>query len=389
MGESGRGSEYPRMGVPYQRADGSWLAPVELGVIEGKRQRKMISAKTKKEAVTRQREYYDQAREGIDPDKQAMPFSDYLDLWLRKEIEPKRRRSTISNFTDVAKHFKSDLGHHPLGQLTPEIFDDYFMLKRGEGYKTSTLHLWRTVIAGCLNYAVRFRHLRENPIKYVHVTLETPTAYRVIYSDEQARRLVRAAKHHRLGPLFILCLGTGLRKGEALGLKWEALDQKRRMIEVCGTLSEWNGVRVVGAPKTQSSRRTIPLSAALLDVLEMQRKQQDYERNRAGKRWKEEGHVFTTIWGRPLSHRWVGEELRDVCVAAGLPPLRFHDLRHNFATHALDKGASANVVKELLGHSGISITLDLYGHVLEKQKVGAVEALPFFEEETNAEDKAA
>jgi integrase len=377
------------MGVPYQRADGSWLAPVELGVIEGKRQRKMISAKTKKEAMLRQREYYDQVREGIDPDKRAMPFVNYLDLWLRKEIEPKRRRSTWSNFSDVSNHFKADLGHYTLGQLTPEIFDDYFTAKRGEGYKTSTLHLWRTVIAGCLNYAVRFKHLRENPVKHVRVTLEVPTSYRVIYEDEQVRRLIRAAKHHRLGPLFILCLGTGLRKGEALALKWSDIDKERRMIEVCGTLSEWNGVRVVGAPKTQSSRRTIPLSAALLDVFEMQRKQQEFERKRAGERWKEGGYVFSTIWGRPLSARWVGEALREICVEAGLPPLRFHDLRHNFATHALDKGVAANVVKELLGHSGISITLDLYGHVLERQKAQAVEALPFFEEETNKEDKAA
>lgn len=160
--------------------------------------------------------------------------------------------------------------------------------------------------------------------------------------------------------MLLLALTTGLRQGELLGLKWGDIDfaagvlQVRRQYERDGTFS---------SPKASSQRR-LDLAPAELRAFEIQREAQDRGRGRFGERYADLDLVFATHQGRPLMHRNVFREFKRLLRKAGLPDIRFHDLRHTNATLMLGQGVHPKVVRERLGHSQVAITLNIYSHVL-------------------------
>jgi integrase len=171
--------------------------------------------------------------------------------------------------------------------------------------------------------------------------------------------------------MLLLALTTGLRQGELLGLKWGDIDfaagvlQVRRQYERDGTFS---------TPKASSQRR-LDLAPAEIRALEIQREAQGRDRERFGDRYVDQDLVFATHQGRPLMHRNVFREFKRLLRKAGLPDIRFHDLRHTNATLMLGQGAHPKVMQERLGHSQVGITLNTYSHVLQGLGREAIERL--------------
>ena len=177
---------------------------------------------------------------------------------------------------------------------------------------------------------------------------------------------------------MILALATGMRKGEFLGLKWRDLNagillQVRRMISRIPS-SMGKGL-VEAEPKTKKSRRSIVLPSFVLEALQQHRLRQQEERAKAGTNWRERDLIFCASSGMPLNPNHVLEALKRGLKEAGLPSIRFHDLRHSAATLLLSLGVHPKVVQELLGHSQISMTLDIYSHVLPTMQKEAMERL--------------
>jgi integrase len=159
-------------------------------------------------------------------------------------------------------------------------------------------------------------------------------------SLKQARALLRAANEEGLEALYVLAITTGMRQGELLALK-------------------------CGAPKTAKSRRSIKLPNTALSSLKKHRKAQLEERMRLGELFVDQGLVFTSRVGTPISRQdLITRSFKPLLKRAGLPNIRFHDLRHTCATLLLSKSVHAKFVQELLGHATISNTLDTYSHVL-------------------------
>jgi integrase len=185
-------------------------------------------------------------------------------------------------------------------------------------------------------------------------------------SPAQARDLLDAARGERLEALYALAVTTGMRQGEILGLKWEDLDLEAGTLQVRRTLSTamGGGVRF-GPPKTARSRRNIRLPNLALSALRRHRKSQLEARIQLSGLWEDHDLVFTTGVGTPVSSGdLITRSFKPLLRRAGLPDIRFHDLRHTCATLLLSRGVHAKLVQELLGHSTIAVTLDTYSHVL-------------------------
>ena len=184
------------------------------------------------------------------------------------------------------------------------------------------------------------------------------------FTPEQALRYIDAARDDRLEALFTAAVSIGLRQGEILGLQWKDVDLEAGALAVRHALQRVNKRLALVEPKSVTSRRAIMLPRVLVSALCAHRTRQETERQWAGDRWQETGHVFTSTIGTPLDARNVIRRHRAILKAAGLPPLRFHDLRHSAATLLLAQGVSPRYISDLLGHSQVSFTMQTYAHVL-------------------------
>jgi integrase len=181
-------------------------------------------------------------------------------------------------------------------------------------------------------------------------------------TPEQVRELLDEARKRRLYALYLLAVTTGLRQGELLGLQWSDVDLEDRSIQVRHTLQEYGAELALAEPKTKQSRRRVDLPVFVATELREHRK-----------RMMVEGHpgpwVFCDTAGGPLrKSNLTRRDFRPLLKAAGLPLIRFHDLRHTAATLLLGQGVHPKIVQERLGHSQIAITLDTYSHVLPSWK---------------------
>lgn len=198
---------------------------------------------------------------------------------------------------------------------------------------------------------------------------------------EQIQHLLAVVEGHRLEALFKLALATGMRRGEILGLKWQDIDLERGKLQIRRVLSripsKMPGKGYEEAePKTQKSRRAMIIAPFALKALKEHRVHQEDEKQKAGIHWQEHDYVFCTSLGTHLNPtRDVLDQLKIFLKQANLPAIRFHDLRHSAATLLLSLGVHPKVVQEILGHSQISMTLDIYSHVMPSMHQDAMNKL--------------
>jgi integrase len=183
-------------------------------------------------------------------------------------------------------------------------------------------------------------------------------------SIDEARLLLKAAKRDRLYALYAVALSLGLRRGEALGLRWVDVELTTGVLHVRQTVQRHGGQLHYAPPKTPRSRRTIPLPPSCVKILERHRERQAEERITAGDSWQESDLVFTTPRGAPVEPNDFSKAFRRLCLAAGIRPVRLHDLRHTCASLLLAQGVPPRVVMEVLGHSSLDVTMNIYGHVM-------------------------
>jgi integrase len=196
---------------------------------------------------------------------------------------------------------------------------------------------------------------------------------------EDARRLLDAASGDRLEALYVLALTTGLREGELLGLKWRDVRLEERALEIRGSLQRVSAGLVVVEPKTKQSRRRVGLTDAALVALRRHRVRQAEERLSLGAAWPNSDLVFTDEVGGPIdATKLLRNSFVPLLKTAGLGAMRFHDLRHTAATLLLGRGIHPKIVSEMLGHSQVGITLDLYSHVtptMQREATAAMDAI--------------
>lgn len=279
---------------------------------------------------------------------------------------PRIRPSTYRRYEQLVRTFLiPQLGKVRLSQLKPMQVQGVLNRASGSGLKPMTVHHIRAVLRTALNDALRWDLVTRNAAALA----ESPRQRRseVAFLDaDQARGFLASLGDDRYGPLYVLAMALGLRQGEALGLSWSDCDFETGTIRIRNALQRLDRQWSLVDPKSESSRRTLPIPAIVRSALQRQRALQAEQRLLAGTRWQETGFVFTSAVGTPLEGVNVTHRLQRALAAAGLPRLRFHDLRHTAASLLLAEGVPARVVMETFGHSQISLTLNTYSHVTKR-----------------------
>jgi integrase len=232
-----------------------------------------------------------------------------------------------------------------------------------------------TVLRRGLNIALRWGLINRNPA----LTITLPKLKRKemkTLNDSQVRVFLSAAKGLRYEALFWMAVFTGLREGELFGLKWSDLDWGKKHLRVQRQLQRIKGKGMVFTePKTKAGKRMLVLSTATIAKLREHIYYQQQERIIAGDRWQEYDLLFPSTLGTPMDPSNMYKDFKDTLKKAGLPDIRFHDLRHTAATLMLQQGTHPKIVQERLGHSNISLTMDTYSHVLPSMQEEAAEKM--------------
>jgi integrase len=238
----------------------------------------------------------------------------------------------------------------------------------------STIRSTYTVLRSALDGAVRDGLLARNPAAQVRRPGVERTEARHLDADD-VTAVLRAAEKSRYHPALALIASTGLRKGEALALSWDAVDLDARVLRVAATIGRVGGRLVITEPKTVRSRRTVPLNPAVVSMLRRHKTSQTAERLRAANQWQDSGLVFTTELGVPVDPRNLLRVIEVAARTAKVDGVGVHTLRHSAAVAWLESGVHIKAVADLLGHSSIAITGDVYGHTSDDAARAAIDGL--------------
>lgn len=328
-------------------------------------------------------------RIGVRPDARTTTLGEFVERdWLEMLQTRELRPSTLHSYgRNMRLHVLPALGVITLPELDALGLDRLYreLLRDGslrgpDGLNPRTVRYIHTIVRRCLQDAVELGLLERNPADRVRsLPRAKDTRFRgaKTWTADEVRSFLRQNQCHRhrggkrgldrLHAAWLVLLTTGLRRGELLGLTWSSLDLDRARLRVERTvevIKDVTGARVgFGQPKTERSRRTIELGPATVAALRAHRQRQDVERiERAD--WQEHDLVFPGRDGRPFHPERFSREFVSRVEGYGMPRIRLHDLRHTWATLALESNeVSMKVVSDRLGHSGIAITADIYSHV--------------------------
>ncbi|MGA7088497.1 MAG: site-specific integrase [Candidatus Dormiibacterota bacterium] len=359
--------------IRQRPGDGLWEARVTVG---GKR--RSFYGKTR-EAVHRQLVLAIKTRQdGVPVPSRRESVRTFAKGWLDATRGTVRPTTWDKYRRDLGLHVLPYIGGVPLSRLGPQHLQLRYaeMLEAGLSAR-SVLHV-HAVIHRMLTQALRWGSVGRNVADLVDLPRAKQSNWRVL-DAAQVRLLLETAEGDPLQGLYVLAVTTGMRQGELLALRWLDIDFDRGTLTVNGTLHRVGGGWSIGEPKTARSRRLVVLPHVARIALQRHRVAQLEARLKAGICWRENGLVFTTAIGTPLHPGNVlRRSYRPMLERAGIRTVRFHDLRHTSATLLLGQGVHPKIVSEMLGHSTVGITLDLYSHVTEsmqRQAAGAMDAV--------------
>jgi len=362
-------------GSIYKRSDGRWAGAVSLGYVGGKPKRKTIYGRTRKDVQDRMTRLMNDKQSGLPVVGEKQRVGEFLTDWLENWVKPSVKPKTFSSYSDTVRlHLAPALARVSLAKLTPQLVQTMLNERLGSGLSPRTVGYIRSVLSIALARALKLGLVQRNVVALVD---RPNVAHHEIQplGVEQSRALLNAAQDHRLGALFSVALALGLRKGEALGLRWQDVDFDAGTLVISGALQRINSALIRTETKNNASRRMLRIPAAALRALREHRVKQMEERLVAGEKWRDSGLVFTTTIGTPLDPRNVLRHFARVLSAAGIPHVRFHDLRHSCASLLLAQGVPARMVQEILGHSAIRVTMDVYSHVMPSMRDDAARAM--------------
>jgi integrase len=336
--------------------------------------------KTEREAERARRRWLNELEQGKLVTAKDQLLKDYLLYWLDIK-QASLREVTLSTYARYM-HYRliPVLGHVKLQKLTGDMIQLLYSNMLKDGYSQNTVRLVHRVLNCALNDAVKWKKIASNPAK--EVSPPSPVRREMHVLDlEQAKVFLEAAKKSRYDCLLTLALVTGMRRGELLALRWSDVDFDRAQLSIHRSLSYFSDPKTghhkfkEEKTKTAAGKRLVSLPDFVIDSLWQHRKQQAEERLKCGDAWLDYDLVFCTQHGSYLDRMNVVRVFKKILKEAGLPDMRFHDLRHSAATILLSMGVNAKIVQELLGHGSITITLDVYSHVLPSMQRSVMEDL--------------
>ena len=361
-------------GTIRKRTDGRWEGIIIVGhKADGNPIRKSVFASTQKELLPKLHQLIEDYR-GVDlTEESSMTLGEWLESWLERYSKLNIRQSTARNYRYELNRVKRYLGDKQIKRVTTaDIQRMYNQLKKngrvvpndemGTSLADSSVRRTHMFLHEALDAAVRERLIPKNPTNGTVIPKPNYKDMQVL-DDEQLDRFMEAIMKEPVWyDFFYTEITTGMRRGEICGLKWYDFDEKHGTLRVRRSVSTGKGgVLEIGEPKTDKGKRTIVLPPSTADLLKERKKT-------AMTDW-----IFPSLLcpENPVAPNSAYQRLRTILRQEGLPMIRFHDLRHTFATHALKNGVDPKTLSGILGHTNASFTLDTYTHITDDMKRNA------------------
>jgi integrase len=336
----------------FRRGDSYWWV-CDLGRRGGKRRRETGTARTLREAKAARDAVRGEvvAKTYVAPSKVTLRA--YVDqTWLPALEASELRPNTVHYYRNRIAHVLAELGDYRLGELTPGDFDTLWRKLAADGMGKPSIQGTRTTAKKLMDYAKRKKVITTNPVEGSDVPQAEPAKRTEWWSKDELGTWLRSTESDRLHALWAVLGSTGCRRGEALALRWSDLDLDNAKVSITKARVLTYGVVREGEPKTDSGKRVIGIDARTVDALRRWRVTQEAPF----------GHVFTDTDGEPLHPTKVWRLFKASVSRAELRLIRLHDLRHSWASAAIEAGMGVKAVSERLGHSKVETTLDLYVH---------------------------
>ena len=361
-------------GTIRKRVDGRWEGRIVVGhKADGKPIHKSVFASTQKDLLTKLHQLIEDYK-GVDLTEECnMTLGEWLESWLERYSKLNIRQSTARNYTYEMNKVKKYLGDKPIKRVTTaDIQRMYNHLKKhgrinptaemGTALADSSIRRTHMFLHEALDAAVRERLIPKNPTDGTVIPKPNYKDMQV-FNDEQLDKFMEVIEKEPVWyDFFYTEITTGLRRGEICGLKWYDFDEKNGTLRIRRTVSAGKGgVLQIGEPKTDKGKRTIILPQSTAELLKERKKTAIAD-------W-----IFPSLLcpENPVAPNSAYQRLKTILNKEGLPMIRFHDLRHTFATHALKNGVDAKTLSGILGHTNASFTLDTYTHITEDMRKNA------------------
>ncbi len=367
---NGEGSVYRR------NDDRRWVAQWTVETPNGPKVRYRYG-KTQAEAIRKRKEEMKKEANGLVLEADRTTVGEFLDRWIEDSVRGNVSPRTFDNYrSQVRRHIKPALGSVKLVKLGAARVQALYRSKLDEGLSPASVRYVHAVLSRALKQAYRWKLVTRNVADDVDPPVPQGKEARPL-SPREARTLLQEARGDRLEALYALAVTLGLRQGELLGLRWDDVDLDARKLRVKHQLQrarDGSGLKLV--PTKTRKGRSIKLGVSDVSVLEAHRGRQAEEKRRSCGLYEDRNLVFATQIGTPLdASNVVRRSFKPLLRAAGLPDIRFHDLRHTCATLLFGKGLHPKIVQERLGHSSISVTMDVYSAFLPDTQEKAADAM--------------
>ncbi len=357
-----------------QRPDGRWEGALTIGVTaKGNPKRRSVYGKTRAEAAKKLNALLTQQHSGLLTEPSKMTVAESVERWVSNKTNIDG--DTRAKYRYEVKPLLSCIGHLKLQDLRTLHVRDTYTAMQGlsvRAQRKAALHL-----RAALREAVHDGVLSKNFAEGVRVSAPRVEKVAQVWTPLEVETFLKAAEDDPLYTLFYVLLTLGLRRGEALGLSWKNVNLIDGSVSIKQSLvaDVKNGAVLLKEVKTPSSRRTLNLSHDVLTLLKVHKARQDAERKNLGEAWTDSGLVFTTSIGTPIYPGNALRSLRRLCVAAGVTKIRLHDMRHTYASLALQRGTKVEKVSERLGHARVDITYNTYRHLYDAERQAAALSL--------------
>lgn len=358
-----------------RNGDITWLVTVETGTSQnGKRHRIIKSVKgTKKEAEKLFILMMNELKDGTLDKKSMETLGQYLDHWVKTYVEPNLSPTTIVGYqVNIERHIKPYIGHIRLKELKPQHISSLYekLLAEGRtdgkgGLSAKSIRYVHRNLKQALQNAVNLKIISYNPA--ASVTLPRVKKFRSeVYDENELIKLLTAVQGTDMEVPVTIDVVLGIRRGELLALKWSDVDLEGKKIQIKNNLISTTSTGIViRDTKTESSRRTITIPEFIVNFLKKHFQEQQKIRDALGGSYNEQNLICCNINGKPYCPKYFSNKFRKFLAKKGLKRIRLHDLRHSNATLMLLYGVPAKIAAQRLGHSSVSVTLDIYSHVLQ------------------------
>jgi len=380
-------------GSIFKRNDGKWCSQLTVGKnLDGSPKRKYFYGKTRQEVSQKMNKAINSLMTGSFVDSSSITVAEWLHIWLFEYKRNSVRPSTFDSYETLSRvHICPALGIIKLKDLRPEHLQNFYNEKFQSGLSTRTIKYLHTIMHAALKQAIKNNLVVRNVSEATTLPKQKKSEIKILSIQEQTK-FINALDGDRLKAAFILALSTGVRQGELLALRWKYVDLVEGTIKIRSNLQRVNNsdpnvptktILIFQEPKTQNGNRTIPLPDAIVEILKQHRKSQLEEKLVAGELYENNDLVFATVLGKPIDPKNLVRRFKLLLKQAELDYINFHALRHTYATRLLEINEHPKVVQELMGHSDVRITLDIYSHVMPEIKKEAANKINHLFETNN------